>query len=276
MNINALSYDTTPSYPLQPKSNQIADAFRNMSFPGATTGENSSSTDPSLNYRDNIGAKDGNESSKDPFADLDYLVTQIIRCDDQYCEGLSDMFMDTILVAIHVKYPEMQRDIEQCIDEHGLEAKPCTAMFMEAINRVNPMVYDLIEQKRRLISPDPLINYDGLQYISPFWFTGAGDIWRRIDGRSKRVNITNCNIVQKNLDECLALPQNKRNNGCFIEYSHAKMCAPGVHCPYLRLPMTQCMYNEAINDYRDLDYCFSTISKFDKCKDGFVPLDAGF
>lgn len=209
----------------------------------------------------------------DPFADLDYLVTQIVRCDEQFCHELPEMHMDAVLVSSHLKYPEIQRDIEVCGAEHGLEAPQCHALFLEALNRVNPILYDLIEQKRRVLSPDPLINYDGLQYMSPFWFTGAGDVWRKVDGRSKRTSIANCQLVKKRLDECLALPENKRTTACVDEYAHAQICAPGIHCPYLRLPMTQCMYNDLVDDYRGIDHCLSTIPKFHRCQDGFVPLD---
>lgn len=210
----------------------------------------------------------------DPFADLDYLITQIVRCDEQFCEKLPDMHMDTMMVGIGVKYPEIERDMEVCVAEHGANSKPCNALFLEAVNRINPMIYDLIEQKRRAISVDPLVNYDGLQYLSPFWFTGAGDIWRRIDGRSKRTTIADCNRVKKRLDECLALPENQRTNHCFDEYASAQICVPGTNCPYLRLPMTQCMYSEHIEDYRALDHCLSTIPRFQRCQDGFVPADA--
>ena len=210
----------------------------------------------------------------DPFADLDYLVTQIVRCDEQFCETLPDMHMDTMLISIHIKYPEIQHDLDTCIAEHGPGAKPCMALFTEAVNRVNPMVYDLIEQKRRAISPDPLVNYDGLQYMSPFWFEGSGDIWRRVDGRSKRVSIADCHRVQRRLDDCLALPENQRTTNCFKEYAHVQMCVPGTHCPYLRFPMTQCMFSELITDYRGLDHCFSTIPRFQRCQEGFVSLDS--
>jgi hypothetical protein len=220
--------------------------------------------------------EDHQDPARDPHVllDLDYVMTEIIRCDDEFCPDLRDMVTDGVELTIRWKYPEMQEEIEQCASIELHNPKDihinCQELFIEAFNRSAPIFYNTLKKKRQAISPDPLQNYDGQLYASPFWFEGSGDIWRRIFHGSKRITVSDCEQVRYLAAECLKDPE-KSNDFCFRLYGHSMICEAGCHCPYLRFPLLGCLQDSFHADFHKLRACIETIPHFRECNTGYVP-----
>ena len=135
---------------------------------------------------------------------------------------------------------------------------------------MNPFFFKELDEKRQKQSNDPLQGYDGIKYGSPFWFEGAGDIWRRTTHKSKRVSVKDCAKVKKDSEECLADPQ-KPNDYCYRLYGHALACEPGTNCPYLRFPILKCLQEAHVVDYAKVKSCVEAIPNYAACIKGFVP-----
>lgn len=139
-----------------------------------------------------------------------------------------------------------------------------------AMARVQPFVRDTVERKRQAISPDPLADYDGTQYMAPFWFEGAGDIWRRTDHGSRRYSLKSCGDVKVSSENCLTDPT-KPNDYCLRLYGHAVICEAGYNCPYLRFPMMKCIQEGHLGDYLRLKGCVESLPNYSACLRGYVP-----
>lgn len=205
-------------------------------------------------------------------ADLDYIISEIIHCDDTFCPDLRDLHMDGLFITMELKFPEIQRDLQQCTED-GRPQDECTPICMEGLERANPLFQQSIDRYRQSQHTDPLQNYDGVKYGSPFWFEGAGEVWRRSAHGSRRVTVKQCEQVRKASDMCLADPT-KPNDYCFRLYGHALLCEPGMHCPYLRFPLLNCLQTSTVVDYHRLKACAQAIPNFEQCQQGFVPQNA--
>jgi hypothetical protein len=204
-----------------------------------------------------------------PQVEIDFLLNEIILCDDQYCPDLPDIYQDLIYTLISTKYPTIADDIRRCTLEGG-EDKDCVPLFIDGSNRVNPLVHELLDGKRQAISPDPLTSYDGLRYNSPFWFEGAGDVWRRIAHNSSKVSIKDCAKLRQDAERCLADPT-KPNDFCYRLYTNDLICEAGVHCTYMRADLLGCTTSTAIGQYKQLKQCIEAIPNYTPCTRGYVP-----
>jgi hypothetical protein len=202
--------------------------------------------------------------------DIDFIASEIVRADDEFAPDLRDMYMDLSFTLIEARFPQLHQALAECGSGYNLKASPeCAAVYIEAMNRIQPFVHDVIERKRQAISPDPLQNYDGIKYMSPFWFEGAGDVWRRVDHGSRRYSIKSCADVRRNSENCLTDPT-KPNDYCFRLYGHALICEPGYNCPYLRFPLMKCIQEGHISDYARLKNCVEGLPNYAACTRGYV------
>lgn len=207
--------------------------------------------------------------NRDPAGDLDFAITSIVNCDNEYCADLKDMLMDATFSLVQLQHPQLHADLERCA-EQGRSDDECIPIFIDSVNRVQPYLHSLIDRKRQATQPDPLQAYDGVKYGSPFWFEGAGDIWRRIAHQSKIATVKDCARVRADSEQCLADPS-KPNDYCFRLYGHALVCEPGVNCPYLRFPLMKCLQETHQTDFQRLKNCAESIPNFHPCTRGYVP-----
>ena len=137
------------------------------------------------------------------------------------------------------------------------------------ISKVNPWVFELVQKKRQSISPDPLQGYDGIKFGSPFWYEGAGDIWRRVSHGSKLVTVKDCERVRNIAEECLRNPANA-NDYCYRLYGHSIVCEAGVHCPYLRFDFIRCLQEHHLTDFAAVRNCVENVPQYKPCTKGYV------
>lgn len=207
--------------------------------------------------------------------DLDYLLTEIVHCDYQYCPKLEDMHKEAIMLAAEMYEMPLHFDLVQCIeDQTDPESKMCIPQMKTLVRRCTPIVDNLLRKKRVSTFPDDYLqNYDGTNYPGAFWFEGAGDIWRRMTHGGRDINVESCNVISEASEKCLRDPTKPRDY-CFRLYGHSLACRPGVHCPYLRWPIMKCL--EAVDDRPDfqaLSKCMKQVPHFSRCEVGYVPAD---
>lgn len=197
----------------------------------------------------------------------DYLIDHIVRCDDEYCPDLKDLYMDAIFVAMKIKLPEIHDDLIRCTEQNRPDDE-CGPIFIQGVNRSNPLVYDSVDRHRQATCEDPLQGYDGLKYTSPFWFEGAGDVWRRLAHGSQLVDVKNCQEINKLAEACV-LDTSKPQDYCLRLYGHSAICASGVNCSYTQLPAIRCLQKN--NDFETINDCLNKVPNFRTCATKFVP-----
>lgn len=214
--------------------------------------------------------------SKDPYnssptADLDYIISEIVHCDDTFCPDLRDLHMDGLFMMMELKFPEIQQNLQKCTQD-GRPQDECAPICMDGLERTNPIFQQTIERYRQSQNQDPLQNYDGIKYGSPFWFEGAGEVWRRMAHGSRRTTVRSCEKIRTQAEQCLSDP-NKSNDYCYRLYTSSLMCVPGVHCPYTRYPFLRCLQNVGTSNYDQASECIRNVPNYDACMKGFVPPD---
>lgn len=202
--------------------------------------------------------------------DIKNTTDRILHCDNNFCPDAHDTYLDLIFLSMQELFPALSQDVTQCLEERS--QSECTPLVIEAFNRVGPTVNKRLDQLRQEKSDDPLKNYDLTRYDTPFWFEGAGEIWRRVTHGSNRVGIRDCTKVHEQAQRCLKDPS-KTDSECFTLYGHSLMCEPGVHCPYLRFPMLRCMGDPAAPNFEALKNCVQTAPNYQRCTREFVPQD---
>lgn len=204
-----------------------------------------------------------------PADQLDYVTTEIVHCDDEFCPDLKDMMMDALLIAAEIKEPKLEAELRQCQTTYSQSDPRCDRLFMQLISKVNPWVFELVQKKRQSISPDPLQGYDGIKFGSPFWYEGAGDIWRRVSHGSKLVSVKDCERVRNVAEECLRNPANA-NDYCYRLYGHSLVCEAGVNCPYLRFDFIRCLQEHHLTDFAAVRNCVENVPQYKPCTKGYV------
>jgi hypothetical protein len=180
------------------------------------------------------------------------------------------MIFEAIQLVLSHQDPATMTKIVKCTNREDM-VEECTNLYANAFAEHNVAVFKMIEQKRQELSPDPLENYDGTLYESPFWFSHAGDIWRRITHGSRTVNVErDCARLKKMADHCLN-DDSISHQDCLNIYSHSLACAPGSFCPYLRQPLMTCMHGSGIQDYDQMRACINQIPNYTACERGYVP-----
>ena len=212
-------------------------------------------------------------TQRNPSSDLLFIINQIVECDNRFCWDLKDMYSDGLGILMQIKYPEMHRDLLRCTQQ-GRSELECSPLFVEGIARVNPLFHQMVYKRRLQVQPDPLgPSYDGLLYNAPFWFEGAGEIWRRTMNGSTRVSVRDCDRVKHESEQCLNDPT-KPTDFCFRLYAGATMCTPGANCPYLHFPLIKCAQSTPGVDYQMFNDCVKRITNFEQCSSGHVALNA--
>ena len=62
---------------------------------------------------------------------LDYITTEIVHCDDEFCPDLKDMMMDALLIAAEIKEPQLEAQLRQCQTTHSQQDARCDRLFMQ-------------------------------------------------------------------------------------------------------------------------------------------------
>ena len=198
--------------------------------------------------------------------DLDFVLHEIVQCDNEYCPDLQSMYLDAAILAIKAYYPDKDTLFTQC-EKQGRPDHECGAIFNSNLNIVQPQLAGLIERKRLTISPDPLKYYNGIHYLSPFWFEGAGEIWRRVSHGSTKVSVRDCLRIRRDSEQCFK-DGTQSPEYCFRLYAQQAICEPGTHCPYLRFPLMKCLSNSQTQQH--IDDCLFAVPNFNECKHGYV------
>jgi hypothetical protein len=198
--------------------------------------------------------------------DLDFILHEIIQCDNEYCADLQSMYLDAAILTIKNYYPEKDALFVQC-EKNQRPDHECGAIFNTNLNISQPKLASLLEKKRLTISPDPLKYYNGIHYLSPFWFEGAGEIWRRVSHGSTKVSVRDCQRIRRDSEQCYK-DGKQSPDYCFRLYSQQAICESGTHCPYLRFPLMKCL-SQSTNQ-REIDDCLLSVPNYYECKAGYV------
>lgn len=239
----------------------------------------SDKTDPKYQRPDTFAYQFDEKAFKsEQDADLNYVLDEIVACDDKHCPWIDELFPDAVMLLMAVRFPEIVRDLSRC----EVAKKPqheCTSLFMEGLNRTNPILQDLLE-RRRGKKDDPLQGYDPMLYQEPFWFQGVGNIWRRIEHGSKKVTVKNCHYLRREVDQCF---KDGKLPGyiCERKRGEAQACEAGCYCPYLRYKIFKCLYaptpeyqteeNDKNPSYPEIRGCLEALPNFKPCQRGYVP-----
>ena len=62
---------------------------------------------------------------------LDYVTTEIVHCDDEFCPDLKDMMMDALLIAAEIKEPKLEAELRQCQTSYSQSDPRCDRLFMQ-------------------------------------------------------------------------------------------------------------------------------------------------
>jgi hypothetical protein len=202
--------------------------------------------------------------------DLNFLLSEIVHCDEVYCYDLRDMIFEAIQLVLSHQDPKTMNKITRCTGFDD-EMEECTELYANAFAQHNPAVFQMIQLKRKELSPDPLEDYDGTLYESPFWFQYAGDVWRRITHKSKQIDIVrDCARLKRLADQCLKDDEISHKD-CLTIYSNSLACAPGAYCPYLRQPLMTCMHGSGIAEYDLMRDCINKIPNYTPCQVDYTP-----
>lgn len=64
---------------------------------------------------------------------LDYITTEIVHCDDEFCPDLKDMMMDALLIASEIKEPKLEAELRQCQTTYSQTDPRCDRLFMQCM-----------------------------------------------------------------------------------------------------------------------------------------------
>jgi hypothetical protein len=67
-------------------------------------------------------------------AHLDYISSEIVHCDDEFCPDLKDMVMDALLCAAEVKEPQLYNELINCQTQHGVNDSRCDNAFVNGMS----------------------------------------------------------------------------------------------------------------------------------------------
>lgn len=210
---------------------------------------------------------------------LDEVVSMLVQCDDEYCPEYEYGFMEGVEQILRVKWPQLELDMIRCKDENRPDGE-CLPLMEQAMSRAGPVLVDMVNQKRMKTSPDPLVNYNGLQYLHQFWFTGVGEIWRRVSHGSRKYSVKDCKVLMGEAEKCLGNLHNLQpddKSQCLQRYAEASACESGTICPYLRIPLLVCMSRADFkgadeSQYKVVQECYHDLPNYSTCKVQYVPL----
>eukprot|EP00461_Guttulinopsis_vulgaris_P001083 UN01083 len=195
---------------------------------------------------------------------FDYLCGEMIQCDEAYCPNLVDAYSDAIGLALSLRYEDVLKEVEQCAEKYGQDAEECDQLNETAAGYAIPIVDDKLEQLRREKYDKPLQQYHPMMYQSPFWFEGAGNLWRRWDHKGVEKD-----QLQSELEELENYAATATDREYTLLYPHARMARAGLNCFELRPDLLQCLAD--VMNHEATKKCFDAIPNIQQCSTGFNP-----
>lgn len=64
--------------------------------------------------------------------DLDFILHEIVQCDNEYCPDLQSMYLDAAILVIRQYFPEKEAIFLQCEKENRLEHE-CGQIFTSSM-----------------------------------------------------------------------------------------------------------------------------------------------
>lgn len=207
----------------------------------------------------------------EPLDEFDSAMLDIVRCDDMFCPNLDQLYQRAIYVTAQRFDQPLLDGFHECVmtSTHDVERHQCRQQFLNIFSKYNEDMALRIDELRQMYSDDPLSGGNPLEYESPFWFEGAGDVWRRYDHRTPKSGVHNCQKVIQQAEQCLN-DATKPNELCYRLYSHALICAPGMFCSSLRMPLLKCVQECHAIDYDRIKSCVRAIPNYIPCHTKYV------
>jgi hypothetical protein len=197
--------------------------------------------------------------------DTQNCFSALLSCDDKYCSNYREVYDHTQLSLWEDVHKESYDKWHECCAT-GQERGVCQRIFDFGEKKTIAVLEEVLKNQR-LIHPNPLVDYDGLVYQSPFWFEGAGEVWRKTDHSSKRLGLTVCKKLRKDVEQCLLDRHEEGSTDfCYRQFQHSLICEPGLNCPYLRFPMMQCFRKIQGIDYVRFRACVKLVPNYASCK----------
>jgi hypothetical protein len=202
-------------------------------------------------------------------------ISNIANCSQTFCPGLQQHFDRSLRLALEIDSPEHMYKYRKCRFDRILtlmNPNTCQEALNNVIDDISPRVIKSIEKETMLLTGEKLDDYIGLSYDAPFWFTGAGDVWRRFQHNSTLIQDKQnpCEMLKTSTAKCLA-DKNKTEDDCYFEYTQSTICDPGIHCRYLRVPMVNCLAANPFTNYNGVTQCLEMLPNFQTCQVEFTP-----
>lgn len=201
------------------------------------------------------------------------LIDDMSHCRDAYCPNLDEVYTNCIMMALQQHHPQIHREVDQCAALHGVGSQECERVNEHAMDLAVPIVDAALEAKFATLPGPRLEDYHPMEYLSPFWFEGAGQLWRRW---------THQGLTREELyEQLVALEEMAESDETsahhkLLLYPHAKMARAGLNCTALKPSLMMCLMYAG--DIEAMGECFGKIPNIAECssKDYFEPRPDGF
>lgn len=206
-------------------------------------------------------------------------IEEIAHCTTTFCPDQKLLYDRAIRISMELDSPEHIYYYRKCRFDRILALKDpedCQSAIYPIIEQLMPRVLKSIEKTTMLQTGERLENYIGFNYNAPFWFYGAGDIWRR--------SLHNSSLLRKEMDKhgdaCHSLHEalnqcvedgTKTDDDCYYLYTQSKSCNAGLNCRYLRLPLLNCLNANQFTNYEGVTACVEMLPNYATCQDHYTP-----
>jgi hypothetical protein len=204
----------------------------------------------------------------EPEPTLEELVEFIVQCDDTFCPELASAYGALTDVIMQERFSTHMASFNSCVNKKGETHPDCQLIFRGGIQRASSIISGLLNHQRMKASSDPLINYQGNNYLHPWWFTGVGEIWRRTANGSRHTTVRNCQLLMRNSEQCFGDKEKVKDGTCFRLYSEAFGCEAGTNCSFLQKSILACVNRPDLairSDYEEMQLCMKDIPSFSEC-----------
>lgn len=188
------------------------------------------------------------------------LITEMSHCRDKYCPNVAETYTNAITTALQMNHPDLHRQVDQCAATHGYDAEACAAINTHATDVAIPIVDAALEEEYLKLPPPALHDYHPLEYLSPFWFEGAGRLWRMWGhGGMTREEL------ERDVVALEAAVDKMEGQARDLLYPHARMARAGLNCTVLKPALLGCLVYAG--NMGLMGSCFDKIPMITQCAD---------
>jgi hypothetical protein len=137
--------------------------------------------------------------------EIDNLAKSVVECDSTHCPDVQQRVSSGVQKTFQWKFPKKALEFSRCQKEAG-DAHECRALLAKGLNASAPYFFDKCDAIRKETQENPMLGYNPIQYKSPFWFEGMGDLWRHSTYDAPKTNANACKLTEDAARTCATDP----------------------------------------------------------------------